>query len=71
MHIRYMDGFEGILVADRYSACRAGFEEVGRLQLCRAHEIYNIAEAALRPGSTPAASACTGTQGACSAWPRT
>ena len=52
MHDRYMAGFEGILVADRYCVYRTRFEEAGRLQLCWAHEIRSIAEAALRPGST-------------------
>lgn len=52
MHDRYMAGFEGILVADRYCVYRIRFEEAGRLQLCWAHEIRSIAEAALRPGST-------------------
>jgi len=48
MHDRYVAGFEGILVAGRYCVYRTRFEEACRLQLCWAHEIRSIAEAALR-----------------------
>ena len=52
MHDMHMAGFLGILVADRYTIYRARFEADGRLQLCWAHELRDIEEAAIRPGST-------------------
>ena len=54
MHDKYMLGFTGILVTDRYTVYRSRFEADGRLQLCWAHELRDIGEAAMRPGSSPA-----------------
>lgn len=54
MHDKYMLGFAGILVADRYAIYRSRFEADGRLQLCWAHELRDIGEDAMRPGSSPA-----------------
>ena len=51
MHDGHMAGFKGNLVADGYSVYRTRFEEAGRLQLRRAHEIRSIVEVALRLGS--------------------
>ena len=52
MHDKYMAGFKGILVSDRFPVYRSRFEADGRLQLCWAHELRDIAEAAIRPGSS-------------------
>lgn len=52
MHDKYMAGFGGILVSDRFPVYRSRFEADGRLQLCWAHELRDIAEAAIRPGSS-------------------
>lgn len=52
MHDKYMAGFDGILVSDRFPVYRSRFEADGRLQLCWAHELRDIAEAAIRPGSS-------------------
>ena len=50
--MHYMSGFGGILAADRYTVYRSRFEPDGRLQLCWAHELCDIGEAAIRPGSS-------------------
>ena len=51
MH-KCMEGFKDNLVSDRYPVYRSRYEIEGRLQLCWAHELRDLAEIAMRPGSS-------------------